>query len=684
MSNPFNALVTGTTEANNGPHKSPIDDNLVEEKSDKSHKQDTEFSDRQLKTNELLVALFRLTASKEGSHLNSGQNDDRSKASLKCVLLDEEDADNQLLTFDNLDQFLCARLMVPDVNRCITECRVDKQLVGNGSQDCEQRLLFYLYECFNRIETIDSDRLPTQQRIQLRDTVLNQSALIVCHPDFDPNFDANAKTSQLLELLEAFDYDLDHKTHLKSFITKLFDQIAAKCEAGDEEVGPENALKQTYDVLYQRVSRMSLTDPMLNRTIRSLEYFVLNATLAKALIALNKPQVSLALPLGTNSYQNTLFGLILSISPLPRPTNLQFEYFLSASSYSAQEHDVTEKHLGAQLNLLTKGMHSVFLALLKQHETRNSVLEWIEDCLHSFKDRAKMWTNEMLMMAGSAQNSSDGYMINMSSVLLHLCKPFCIPCSPKMLKVDARYCRLKRSGNASYLEAIASEPFLRPSDEQSISADNFEPNFMTRCFVATHKALHLGFRVVHERFLKLVQDLNQIQNMYREASAQSSDSDAARLLRERMDKLMTQYLALKAILSENDFLEMTINFHISTANWLNNLALNPNETEASKAFKEITLPIPRDLESECLKSVPEFIVENISDFIIYVHRFSEKTFAIPTIDLKPLMSLIIIFMGSPERLKNPHLRAKLAEMLESLMPSSQQNPYQSPLLFRFG
>ena len=681
MSNPFDALSTAPSGQQNGPSDDPIDDTSNEENIDTNHKQNIEFSDRQLKINELLVSIFRFTTNKSAP-VGEGKN---SKTSLKCVCLDEDDPDSRLLTFDNFDQFLCSRLMVPDVTHCLTECFIDKQLITNATQDCEPRLLYYLYECFNRIETIDSKLLPTQQRIVLRDVVINQSALIVCHPDFDPNFDPNAKTSQLLELIEDFDYDLDHKNQLKNFITRLFDQIAAKCEAGDEEVKPEAALKRTYDVLYQRVSRMSLIDPMLNRTIRSLNYFVLNVTLAKALIALNKPQTSLAVPLGTNPYQNTLFGLVLSISPLPRPMNLKFEFFLSPSNYSAQEHDMTEKNLGAQLNLMTKGLHTLFLALLKKHETRSLVIEWIEDCLYSFKDRAKMWTNEMLMMTGSAQNSSDGFMINMSSVLLHLCKPFCIPCSPKMLKVDARYCRLKISGNKSYLEGIASEPFLRPSEDQNISSDQFEPNFMTQSFVATHKALHLGFRVVHERFLKLVQDLNQIQNMYREASAQSNDSDAARMLRDRMDKLMTQYLALKAILSENDFLEMTINFHISTANWLNNLALNRNEAEASKQFKEISLPIPRDVDSECLKSVPEFIMENVSDFVIFVRRFSEKTFALPNIDLRPLMSLIIIFMGSPERMKNPHLRAKLAEMLESLMPSSpQSNPYQSQLLFRYG
>jgi ubiquitin conjugation factor E4 A len=282
-----------------------------------------------------------------------------------------------------------------------------------------------------------------------------------------------------------------------------------------------------------------------------------------------------------------------------------------------------------------------------------------------------MWTNEMLHMTGSAQNSSDGFMINLSSVLLQLCKPFCIPPTLKLLKVDARYCRLKKLGNQEYLEAISSEPFLRPCDLNEINADNFELNFMTQCFVATHKSLHLGFRVVHERFLKLVQELNQIQHMYNEASLQSSNQnpDALEMLRKRMDRYMTQFLAMKAMLSENEFLETMLNFHIATAIWLNNLAINENEMEASKAFKPISLPISREFESKCLKSVPEFIVENVSDFVIFLRRFSDKTFGLPNINLEPLMTMIIIFMGSPERMKNPHLRARLAEMLESLMPT---------------
>ena len=41
--------------------------------------------------------------------------------------------------------------------------------------------------------------------------------------------------------------------------------------------------------------------------------------------------------------------------------------------------------------------------------------------------------------------------------------------------------------------------------------------------------------------------------------------------------------------------------------------------------------------------------------------------------LEPFMVMIILFMGSPQRMRNPHLRAKMAEMLEALLPTVQAN-----------
>lgn len=43
-------------------------------------------------------------------------------------------------------------------------------------------------------------------------------------------------------------------------------------------------------------------------------------------------------------------------------------------------------------------------------------------------------------------------------------------------------------------------------------------------------------------------------------------------------------------------------------------------------------------------------------------------------DLDHLMTLVLIFMGSRKRVMNPHLRAHLAEMLECLLPATEDEP----------
>jgi hypothetical protein len=41
--------------------------------------------------------------------------------------------------------------------------------------------------------------------------------------------------------------------------------------------------------------------------------------------------------------------------------------------------------------------------------------------------------------------------------------------------------------------------------------------------------------------------------------------------------------------------------------------------------------------------------------------------------LNHLMTFILVFMGSPSRMRNPHFRANMAEALEALMPPKQDD-----------
>lgn len=39
--------------------------------------------------------------------------------------------------------------------------------------------------------------------------------------------------------------------------------------------------------------------------------------------------------------------------------------------------------------------------------------------------------------------------------------------------------------------------------------------------------------------------------------------------------------------------------------------------------------------------------------------------------LSPILTMILVYMGSPHRMKNPHMRAGLAECLEGMIPNVQ-------------
>lgn len=62
-------------------------------------------------------------------------------------------------------------------------------------------------------------------------------------------------------------------------------------------------------------------------------------------------------------------------------------------------------------------------------------------------------------------------------------------------------------------------------------------------------------------------------------------------------------------------------------------------------------------------------------YLIFLRRFSSKTFEEQGYEkLSPMLSFILIYMGSQSHLRNPHIRAKLAEGLESLLPFQRDEP----------
>ena len=84
-------------------------------------------------------------------------------------------------------------------------------------------------------------------------------------------------------------------------------------------------------------------------------------------------------------------------------------------------------------------------------------------------------------------------------------------------------------------------------------------------------------------------------------------------------------------------------------------------------FKEVLFPL-KECIPPSLKYIPEFVMENICELLLLMRRFCPQQFEHNGEYLSSMLDFILTFMGSPKWVKNPHLRARLAEGLENILP----------------
>lgn len=121
--------------------------------------------------------------------------------------------------------------------------------------------------------------------------------------------------------------------------------------------------------------------------------------------------------------------------------NVCFHIFQSAL-------DNTESILWTKVKLITDKLHHFILTLLKTSPLVNTmVLNWLSQCITKNSDREKLWNTQIPPELNMANNTcaSDGFMLQLGSVLLQLSEPFSN--KKKILKVDPTYCAVPVSVN---------------------------------------------------------------------------------------------------------------------------------------------------------------------------------------------------------------------------------------------
>nr|KYP40298.1 putative ubiquitin conjugation factor E4 [Cajanus cajan] len=345
------------------------------------------------------------------------------------------------------------------------------------------------------------------------------------------------------------------------------------------------------------------------------------------------------------------------------------------------------------MNNLYDGLSEVLLILLKSADTRENVLEYLAKVININASRAHIQVDTITC-------ASSGTFVTLSAVMLRLCEPFLDANLTKRDKIDAKYVhysnRLQLSGltalHASSEEVTEwlnsknpattgattqyndDQKRLQQSQEASSSGSNnagelsnensargekTKYSFICECFFMTARVLNLGLLKAFSDFKHLVQDISRCEDTLStlKAMQERSPSRQAEMDINRLEKEMESYSQEKLcyeaqILRDNTLIQNALSFYRLMIVWLVGLV---------GGFK---MPLPPTCPME-FATMPEHFVEDAMELLIFASRIPK---ALDGVVLDEFMNFIIMFMASPEFIKNPYLRAKMVEVLNCWMP----------------
>lgn len=312
-------------------------------------------------------------------------------------------------------------------------------------------------------------------------------------------------------------------------------------------------------------------------------------------------------------------------------------------------------------------------------ETRDKILRWIGNAITTNVKRGQIWNSHQSMVLGNFTTAPDSFMIGLAGVLLRLCKPLMKP-QLKILIVDPTYSAVKAEDAAAkqvHIKDFDKETCLVPFDEneERVTAEKY--NFVTEIFFMTQKAIDLSFRVCIEKVTRMNREIHRLQSAYQDSIQGGGTSDVTENIMSALTKQSQQLLCLQNLILEPKNDELLLQFYEATSIWVSQLATR-STLDAAKGFapqtiQPISLPLA-NTSSDFLKFVPEMVMENIIGYLQFSKHF--ETQARQNDEAKEtFITMILIFMGSSARAKNPHLRANLAEGLESLLPKESSMGY---------
>ncbi|KAL7606432.1 hypothetical protein Lser_V15G20284 [Lactuca serriola] len=450
----------------------------------------------------------------------------------------------------------------------------------------------------------------------------------------------------------------------------------------------ETILKQLYEDLRGTVLKCSALGNF-QQPLRALMYLISFPVGAKALVN-HQWWIPKGFFINGRAIEMTsILGPFFHISALPDQSfyksqpDVGEQCFMDTSTRRPADLLSSFATIKSVMNNLYDGLAEILRSLLKNTNTRENVLQYIAEVINKNASRAHIQVDPM-------SSASSGMFVNLSAVMLRLCEPFLDANSTKKDKIDPKYVFYGSRLDFKELTAlhasseevtewlnknkpnIEENRLLQSQETTSSGQPSQSYSFICECFFMTARVLNLGLLKAFSDFKHLVQDIQRCEDNLATLKTMQEQTPSPRVAQEiaRLEKeietLTQEKLCYEAqILRDGGLLQQALSFYQLMVVWL---------VSRIGGFK---MPLPQSCPME-FACMPEHFVEDVMELLIFASRIPR---ALDGVKLDDFMNFIIMFMASPEYIRNPYLRAKMVEVLNCWMPRRSGSSSATSTLF---
>ena len=353
----------------------------------------------------------------------------------------------------------------------------------------------------------------------------------------------------------------------------------------------------------------------------------------------------------------TTLGPYFQLSPLQAATTQQ--YFANPKTMDPGRIRNSQQSLQMALRSHQTELFDIVNTLVRASPaSREKVLDWFALVINSNQKRRAMQVDKTTV-------SSDGFMVNVTTILDQLCEPFMDAQFSKVDRVDIGY--LRRRPRVDIKEETKINSDQDHSDEFYKDQLEGTNNFISECFFLTVASHHYGTEAARNMLKEMDRSLkhmakqielfeNQRHRYVNNPAALTMYESSLKRYKAEHDKGLSYKHAVTGVLLDELAQTRSMQFMRFVTVWL------LRQVSSHRQFPKQKLSLPLSPEQpEAFRNFPEYFLDVISgNFGFIMYNLPQLISATQSDEL---IILCITFLRNSEYIKNPYLKSSLVTIL---------------------